>query len=191
MPRKKENFKEESEQTQKDYNHISISTSFSGADAELIKEFARKNQCSRPTAVRLIIRQLASGLIVTLDPKLKERIEKVISHPKIKEKYAFLGPKNFIEWAIQTGLARLTEELGTLRDPSVQMTLNENEKKVAKTLLMLSQELEFYGSVTAGVIAKKSGLDASVVKKILEDFVNNGWVLTKKEKDETFYFPKE
>ncbi len=191
LPRKK-TIKSLTNHEKKQHEHISISTSFSGADAELIKQFAEKNQCSRPTAVRLIIRQLASGLLVTLDPKLKERMEKLISHPRIREKYGFLDVKSFIEWAINKGMTRLTEELGTLRDPSVQMSLNEDELAVAKTLLMTSQDLEHYGGVTAETIAKKTGMEKTKVETILNEFVNNGWVIFKLRNDNNiYYFPKE
>ncbi len=171
--------------------HITINTSFSGQDAEIIKEYAEKYRCSRPAALRLLVRQISAGLTITLDPRLKERIEKLIYHPRIKEKYGFLDVKNFVEWAINTAISQLNEQLGSLRDPSVQIMLNTKEKKVAKHLLMMSQDLKYYGGVTLEELSAATKLPITDVKEILSSFELNGWVMRKREYDTYLFLPKD
>ncbi len=171
---------------------FTINTMFVGRDAEIIEAFSRKFQCSRPAALRLILRQLDSDLIISLDPDMKARIEKIIRNAVLRDRYGFNNVSTFVTWAINKVLDELVSQMGTLRDPKVQVMLNADERKVAKVLLINSERVEFYGGLTASQVAEETGLDPITCRKILDEFVMNNWaVVVDENEEEKRYLPVE
>jgi hypothetical protein len=173
-------------------SHVTINTSFSGKHAELIKEYSNTFQCNKPTALRLILNQLSAGLLITLDTGQEKQIKRLIDIPILHERYGFQDTKSFVNWAINVSINRLTQELGKLSDPAVQMLLDLNEQNIAKTLLLMSRDIDFYGGITLEKITDRVDLDEDHVRRILEFFVRSNWVLCQRDpKYGDKYFPKD
>ncbi len=172
---------------------FTINTMFVGRDAEIIESFSKKFQCSRPAALRMILRQLDSDLIISLDPKMKERVEKIIRNAVLRDRYGFNDVSTFVTWAINRVLDELVNQMGNLRDPKVQIMLNAKERKVAKTLLINAERVEYYGGLTVNQVSQETGLDPLTCRNILNDFVTNNWVvaITDEDNKEKRYLPIE
>ncbi len=59
---------------------------------------------------------------------------------------------------------------------------------MAKHLLMMSQDLKYYGGVTLEELSAATKLPITDVKEILSSFELNGWVMRKREYDTYLFF---
>ncbi|MFW9994186.1 MAG: hypothetical protein ACFFD4_19230 [Candidatus Odinarchaeota archaeon] len=174
-----------------DHHQVTINTTFSGMHAKLILDYQSKFQCNKPTALRLILNQIVSGLLVTLDTHKQSQIARLIVHPILKERYGFSDEESFVNWAVNDAITRLTQDLGQLGDPSVQSLLDVREREVARQLLLVSRDLDYYGGVTVDHLNVHLKMDRDLVRRILDDFVHNGWVMILQDPDlPDRYLPK-
>ncbi len=170
---------------------IKINTTFSGKIAKFIANQQREWECSAPEVIRRILFRHVAEHPVFLKKDLVEVIETLVSNPIIREGHGLVDVDTFVSWAIQKGIELMRNEAGTLRQASVQATLKPLEKEVAKHLLILSRNHNYYGGVTVDQLEKVTKIEKEVIFLILREFVRNGWVLERKEEDVSFFLPKE
>ncbi|MFX0066322.1 MAG: hypothetical protein ACFFC7_29515 [Candidatus Hermodarchaeota archaeon] len=156
--------------------YVSINTTFTGDHAELIMKLEEEYQCTRPTALRLFLNKYTAGLLVTLNSSVKERIDRLIMNPIIKDQHGFHSVESFVEFAVNQTIARLSKSQGDLRDPIVQSILDRDELEVARQLLLESQDMDNYGGVSIEKLSKMSKLEAGYVRRIIDYFIANNWV---------------
>ncbi|MFX0091412.1 MAG: hypothetical protein ACFFBD_06580 [Candidatus Hodarchaeota archaeon] len=157
--------------------NITISTTFTGEHAKLITKLEEEYQCTRPTALRLFFNKFISGLLITLNPNTKERISRIITNPVIKDQYGFFNAESFVEFAVNETIKRISQALGDLKDPTVQSMLDRDEIEVARQMLLLARDIDNYGGVSIEKLTEITNKDMGLVKRIVEYFVSNGWVI--------------
>ena len=172
---------------EKDKANVVINTTFSGDHAKFILDLEKKYEVNKPTALRLFITQYLNNEIFTLNQETIKYINELIKNPIVREQFGITSIDTFLEMAVSKFLSSLSKSLGTLHDPATQVTLTQDEKEVARSLLLMAQDLNYYGGVTVEEIKEKTNLASSVIKSIILSFKEKGWILqTGKEK----YLPK-
>ncbi|RMG31916.1 MAG: hypothetical protein D6732_14195 [Methanobacteriota archaeon] len=160
--------------------YVTISTTFSGKHAELIRELEKTYHCSKPAALRIFLSQYISGGLVPLNLNLRERISELLKNPLLQRQYGIKSVEGFVDFAVNLTLQTLTNALGDLRSPNVQMMLDEDELEVARTLVRHAETSSHYGGMTIETIASINSLSPRYVRQILSKFEENGWIMQTK-----------
>ncbi len=156
--------------------YVTISTTFTGDHAQFINELTERYHTTKPNALRIFLNEFITGGVVRLNAELKNRIELLLRNPLVKKQFGLDSTEAFAEYALSRILLDFQRELKDLRDPSVQLMLDEDELEVARVLLRRSETIENYGGITLDELAEHTQLGSKYVKRILDDFIENGWV---------------
>ncbi len=157
-------------------DYITISTTFTGEHAELIRQLAEEYHCSKPNALRLLLGKFINGNAVSISGGLRGRVENILGNPLIQNQLGTKTVEEFVEYAVSSVINDLLSGLKDLRDPSVQLMLNEDELQVAMVLLRRSELIENYGGISVGELVNQTHLKETHVRSILKDFMEKGWV---------------
>ena len=161
-------------------DYVTISTTFSGSHAELIRQLESTYHCSKPAALRIFLSQYISGALVELNLNLRERIVEYLKNPLIRKQYGITSVEGFVDFAVNLALQTFANTLGDLRSPNVQMMLDEDELEVARVLVRHSETSDHFGGMTPETIASIISLNPRYVMQILAKFEENGWVMKTK-----------
>ncbi len=160
--------------------YVTISTTFSGEHADLIRKLEQIYHCSKPAALRIFLSQYISGGLVELNLNLRTRIEELIQNPLLEKQFGITSVEGFVDYAVNLGLEFFRNTLGDLRSPSIQMMLNEDELDVARVLVRHAENPSHYGGMDVKTIASIVSLNPRYVNQIMSKFEQNGWVLKTK-----------
>lgn len=163
--------------TDEDKTTVVINTTFSGDHAKFILELEKKYEVNRPTALRIFITQFLNNEIFTLNRETVDYINQLIKNPIIREQFGITSIDSFLETAVNNILTSLSKALGTLHDPAVQITLTQEEKEIARALLLMAQDLDYYGGVSVGELVNRTKYSESKIKVIINSFKEKGWIL--------------
>jgi len=159
--------------------HVTISTTFSGEHAKLILDLEEEYQCTKPTALRLLLNQYIQGKMISLSSSTKERIDLIINNPAISKQFGFESVDGFIDFAINHTLQSIQNTVSDLRDPAVQAILDKEEQDVA--LFLLKSRDKHPEGVNLSQIAKTVGLSENITKLIIRRFSNRNWIIETKQ----------
>ncbi len=168
----------------KNEDYVTISTTFTGEHAKFIQELTERYQCTKPTALRIFMSQFLEGTMISVSRHLKNRIERLMSNPIIQKQYGIATFDEFVEYSLNQTIGQIQDAMNDLRDPAVQMMLDEDELEVARLLLRKCDMIENYGGIPVQELAMHVQMDEKYVKRILDSFMENGWV--EKTKHETY-----
>ena len=161
-----------------DFPHrMSLKLSLTSHHSSILLKLQDRLHASNPSeALRRLLELKSKQLLIRINPEILREIESLLGISVVREIIDGETFDDFVQWSLNQAIPILFDLIGTLEDPKVRLSLNQEQLIVASHLWRLSVLSEYKNGVSVQELAEFVRKPVQEVKEILFDLEMLGLV---------------